>query len=196
MAPATDQLIDDLKSTISKLEARVQDLESKLSPSGSGPRSNPSMRMILMGPPGAGKGTQAPRIKDKYCVCHLATGDMLRAQIAKKTPLGREAKKIMDQGGLVSDEIMVDMIQNELSNNNECKNGYVLIFFSSIPSVRLYRFHVSFCFCTNAALTRDFFAPRQFHPRRLPAHHPAGRAARLHAHRAQDAADARRRAAD
>jgi adenylate kinase len=49
---------------------------------------------------------------------------MLRAQVSKKTPLGREAKKIMDAGGLVSDEIMVNMIKNELDNNNECKNGY------------------------------------------------------------------------
>lgn len=54
-----------------------------------------------------------------------ATGDMLRAQVAKKTPLGREAKKIMDQGGLVSDEIMVNMIKNELDTNRECANGYV-----------------------------------------------------------------------
>ena len=53
-----------------------------------------------------------------------ATGDMLRAQVAKKTVLGREAKKIMDQGGLVSDEIMVNMIRNELENNGECRNGY------------------------------------------------------------------------
>ena len=50
---------------------------------------------------------------------------MLRAQVAKKTPLGREAKKIMDQGGLVSDEIMVNMIKNELEHNAECKNGCV-----------------------------------------------------------------------
>jgi len=49
---------------------------------------------------------------------------MLRAQVAKKTPLGREAKKIMDQGGLVSDEIMINMIKNELESNQECKNGY------------------------------------------------------------------------
>lgn len=49
---------------------------------------------------------------------------MLRSQVAKKTPLGKEAKKIMDQGGLVSDEIMVDMIKNELETNSECKNGY------------------------------------------------------------------------
>lgn len=53
-----------------------------------------------------------------------ATGDMLRAQVSKKTPLGREAKKIMDAGGLVSDEIVVGMIKSELENNAECKNGY------------------------------------------------------------------------
>ena len=53
-----------------------------------------------------------------------ATGDMLRAQVAKKTELGREAKKIMDAGGLVSDEIVVDMIKSELDNNSSCKNGY------------------------------------------------------------------------
>ena len=70
-----------------------------------------------------GKGTQAPRIKDKYCACHLATGDMLRAQVAAKTELGRQAKKIMDEGKLVSDEIMIGMIQNELDNNSECQNG-------------------------------------------------------------------------
>lgn len=50
---------------------------------------------------------------------------MLRAQVAKKTPLGREAKKIMDQGGLVSDDIMINMIKQELDNNKECQNGYV-----------------------------------------------------------------------
>lgn len=73
-----------------------------------------------------GKGTQSPRIKEKFCVCHLATGDMLRSQVAAKTKLGLEAKKIMESGGLVSDEIMVDMIHDELNNNPECKNGYVI----------------------------------------------------------------------
>lgn len=55
-----------------------------------------------------------------------ATGDMLRAQVAKKTALGREAKKIMDQGGLVSDDIMVNMIKSELATNQECANGYII----------------------------------------------------------------------
>ena len=55
--------------------------------------------------------------------CPKATGDMLRAQVAKKTSLGKEAKKIMDQGGLVSDDIMINMIKNELDTNRECANG-------------------------------------------------------------------------
>ncbi|KAF2878312.1 adenylate kinase [Massariosphaeria phaeospora] len=127
MAPIQDTVVDELKNTISRLESRIVQLESKLS---GGDRnassSSESVRMILMGPPGAGKGTQAPKIKEKFCACHLATGDMLRAQVAKKTALGREAKKIMDAGGLVSDEIMVNMIKNELDNNAECKNGFIL----------------------------------------------------------------------
>ena len=85
-----------------------------------------SIRMVLIGPPGACKGTQAPNLKERFCACHLATGDMLRSQVAKKTALGLEAKKIMDQGGLVSDDIMVNMIKEELATNPECKNGFIL----------------------------------------------------------------------
>jgi len=70
-----------------------------------------------------GKGTQAPRIRDEFCVCHLATGDMLREQVAKKTPLGVEAKKVMDAGGLVSDDIVVGMIKDQLEKNKACKDG-------------------------------------------------------------------------
>ncbi|KAF1961486.1 adenylate kinase [Byssothecium circinans] len=129
MAPIQGSAVDDLKSTIARLESRIVDLEHKLAGgSGSAPSSSAeeSVRMILIGPPGAGKGTQAPRIKEKFCACHLATGDMLRAQVAKKTPLGREAKKIMDAGGLVSDEIMINMIKSELDNNQECQKGFIL----------------------------------------------------------------------
>jgi adenylate kinase len=72
---------------------------------------------------GTGKGTQAPNIADKYCVCHLSTGDMLRSQVARQTDLGKEAKKIMDRGDLVSDEIMVGMIREELGSNQACKDG-------------------------------------------------------------------------
>ncbi len=71
----------------------------------------------------SGKGTQAPNIANKYCVCHLATGDMLRSQVARQTELGKAAKKIMDAGGLVSDDIMVGMIQKELEENKDCANG-------------------------------------------------------------------------
>ncbi|KAJ5126204.1 adenylate kinase 1 [Penicillium atrosanguineum] len=126
MAPITEDIMSGLKDTIGKLEARVVDLEGRLSGDSKPKSVTEQMRIILMGPPGAGKGTQAPNIKDKYCVCHLATGDMLRSQVAKKTDLGKEAKKIMDQGGLVSDEIMVNMIKSELENNTECKNGFIL----------------------------------------------------------------------
>ena len=59
-------------------------------------------------------------------MCHLATGDMLRSQVQKQTDLGKAAKKIMDQGGLVSDDIMVNMIKSELANNADCKEGFIL----------------------------------------------------------------------
>ncbi|PVV03164.1 hypothetical protein BB560_001951 [Smittium megazygosporum] len=85
-----------------------------------------SLRMVIMGPPGSGKGTQAPKIAEKFCVCHLSTGDMLRAAVAAGTPLGKEAKGIMEAGGLVSDEIMVDMIKENLAENPDCKNGFIL----------------------------------------------------------------------
>ncbi|KAJ3067665.1 Adenylate kinase 2, mitochondrial [Podochytrium sp. JEL0797] len=84
------------------------------------------LRMIIMGPPGAGKGTQAPKIKDTYCVCHLATGDMLRAAVAAGTETGKAAKKVMDAGALVSDEIIVGLIKENLDTNAECKNGFIL----------------------------------------------------------------------
>ncbi|KXG49456.1 Adenylate kinase [Penicillium griseofulvum] len=126
MAPITEEAVSGLKNTIQQLEAKVSELESRLANGGKPKSAAEQMRIILMGPPGAGKGTQAPNLKEKYCACHLATGDMLRSQVAKKTDLGKEAKKIMDQGGLVSDEIMVNMIKSELDNNAECKNGFIL----------------------------------------------------------------------
>lgn len=115
--------VEDLKSVVEKLQDRIHTLEKK---AGIIPAVPKSIRMVLIGPPGAGKGTQAPNLKEKFCACHLATGDMLRAQVTAKTALGVEAKKIMDKGGLVSDEIMVNMIKSELENNAECKNGFIL----------------------------------------------------------------------
>ena len=82
----------------------------------------------------SGKGTQAPRISETHCVCHLATGDMLREQVAKKTALGVEAKKIMDAGGLVSDDIMVGMIKDQLENNKTCSNGSVAFSYDTLRS--------------------------------------------------------------
>jgi len=124
---SSEQVIEQLRSHINSLETRVHELEGKYGKPDTGAKSAvDGMRMILIGPPGAGKGTQAPKIKEKYCACHLATGDMLRAQVAAKTELGRQAKKIMDEGKLVSDEIMIGMIQNELDNNSECQNGFIL----------------------------------------------------------------------
>ncbi|EST04714.1 Adenylate kinase, active site lid domain protein [Kalmanozyma brasiliensis GHG001] len=119
-----------LKSLVSQLNEKIHQLEGKASAAVSSiTGSTPSgVRMILIGPPGAGKGTQAPKILEKFnnCVCHLATGDMLREQVSKKTELGVMAKKIMDQGGLVSDEIMVGMIKDQLETNPACKGGFIL----------------------------------------------------------------------
>jgi len=118
--------IDYLKSLVSQLNVKIAALENKAKAPAPAKTPAQQLRTILMGPPGAGKGTQAPRIRDEFCVCHLATGDMLREQVQAKTPLGIEAKKIMDAGGLVSDDIMVGMIKDQLENNKGCKNGFVL----------------------------------------------------------------------
>lgn len=159
MAPITETTVSDLKDLVHKLEARVHHLESRYESGGKTSQSTAeSMRMILIGPPGAGvlhdrvalfrfcshmvqERVHKPRRSRKSTVfaiwyvdfprlqaepradCPKATGDMLRAQVAKKTSLGKEAKKIMDQGGLVSDDIMINMIKNELDTNRECSNG-------------------------------------------------------------------------
>ncbi len=83
------------------------------------------MRLILLGGPGAGKGTQATFITEKYGIPQISTGDMLRAAVKAGTPLGLEAKKIMDQGGLISDEIITGMVKDRVAEA-DCKNGYLL----------------------------------------------------------------------
>jgi adenylate kinase len=82
------------------------------------------MRLILLGAPGAGKGTQANFIKEKYNIPQISTGDMLRAAIKDGTELGMAAKKVMDAGGLVSDDIMIGLVKDRLKES-DCANGYL-----------------------------------------------------------------------
>jgi adenylate kinase len=82
------------------------------------------MRMILLGAPGAGKGTQAQFICEKYGIPQISTGDMLRAAVKAKTELGLEAKKVMDAGGLVSDEIIIGLVKERIQQP-DCANGFL-----------------------------------------------------------------------
>ena len=83
------------------------------------------MRIILLGSPGSGKGTQAQFITEKYSIPQISTGDMLRAAVRAGTPLGIEAKKIMDAGGLVSDDLILGLINDRIAQN-DCSNGFLL----------------------------------------------------------------------
>jgi adenylate kinase len=82
------------------------------------------MRVILLGGPGAGKGTQANYIKERYNIPQISTGDMLRAAVKAGTPLGVEAKKVMDAGGLVSDDIILGLVDERIKDP-DCANGYL-----------------------------------------------------------------------
>lgn len=83
------------------------------------------MYILLMGPPGAGKGTQAEKLIDAYKIPHISTGDMFRAAVAQGTELGKEAKKYMDAGGLVPDVVTIGIVREGLSKP-ECANGFIL----------------------------------------------------------------------
>jgi len=97
------------------------------------------MRLILLGAPGAGKGTQANYIKEKYNIPQISTGDMLRAAVKAGTPLGLEAKKVMDAGGLISDDIIIDLVKQRIQEA-DCANGFLFDGFPrTIPQAQAMR---------------------------------------------------------
>ncbi len=73
------------------------------------------MRLVLLGPPGSGKGTQATRLKDKLKIAHISTGDLLRAEVAAGTALGQQAKAVMDAGQLVSDDLIINLVKERIA---------------------------------------------------------------------------------
>ena len=83
------------------------------------------LNLILLGPPGAGKGTQADRLREDFALPHISTGDMLREQVAEGTELGREAKSFMDAGELVPDEVIIGMIVERIADG-DARDGFLL----------------------------------------------------------------------
>ncbi|KUF96882.1 Endopolygalacturonase 5 [Phytophthora nicotianae] len=100
-------------SLLSELQKRIECANKK------------ERRTIFIGPPGCGKGTQSPRVKDEYCLCHLATGDILRAAVAAGTEMGKKAKAAMESGALVTDEIVVGIIKDAIKSP-DCRRGFIL----------------------------------------------------------------------
>ncbi len=82
------------------------------------------LNLVLFGPPGAGKGTQSEKLIEKYGLVHLSTGDILRGELKAETELGKEARKYMDKGALVPDEVVIGMIENKLDKNENAK-GFI-----------------------------------------------------------------------
>ena len=86
------------------------------------------MKIILLGPPGAGKGTQAKSISNKYSIPHISTGDIFRKNISENTPLGIEAKKYMDKGHLVPDEVTINIVKDRLNRMIVIMDFYLMVF--------------------------------------------------------------------
>ena len=82
------------------------------------------MKLIFLGPPGAGKGTQAVKIAQRFQIAHISTGDMLRAEMREGTQLGKEAKDLIDRGELVPDDVILGMVKNRIQKE-DCKNGFL-----------------------------------------------------------------------
>eukprot|EP01017_Pseudomicrothorax_dubius_P041745 TRINITY_DN6713_c0_g1_i3.p1 TRINITY_DN6713_c0_g1~~TRINITY_DN6713_c0_g1_i3.p1 ORF type:complete len:246 (+),score=50.29 TRINITY_DN6713_c0_g1_i3:110-847(+) len=92
-------------------------------------------QMILLGPPGSGKGTQGPKLAEELCLCHVSSGDLLRDETSRGTALGVKAKEIMERGDLVPDDLMIDMIKDQF-NKPQCNKGMILDGFPrTIPQV-------------------------------------------------------------
>lgn len=127
------------------------------------------MRLILLGPPGAGKGTQAAFITEHFGIPQISTGDMLRAAVKAGTPLGVAAKKIMDAGGLVSDDIIIGLVQDRLKQP-DCNKGYLFDGFPrTIPQAdALKQAHVALDFVIEIAVPEediiDRMSGRRVHP--------------------------------
>jgi len=87
--------------------------------------TKPQRRVLFIGAPGSGKGTQATKLMNEACLCHLATGDLLRHAVSAGTEMGKQAKIIMDKGGLVADDIVIGIIKDNLKRS-DCKKGFIL----------------------------------------------------------------------
>lgn len=124
------QLVQKMIDGVTKVIHYEELLASGVSPSDIRARlheylSKRAMRIIFTGPPGSGKGTQAPKIKEEFGLAHLSTGDMLRDAVAKGTELGKQAKSIMDDGKLVSDQLVTEIV-GEAIHRPDCKKGFIL----------------------------------------------------------------------